>query len=220
MNQPIVLFGGTFNPIHHGHLIVARAAAEHFGFRRITLVPAALSPHKTSEAPGADGVEPTAGDRLAMVRLAVAGDGLFAVSEVDLERPPPSYTCDTLRDVRAAHGLDAPLYWIIGADMLADLPTWRRAEDVVSLANIITVSRPGFAGRTEAILADLRAQLPGDLVDKLAGGVVSTPLVDISSTDIRRRVAAGRPIGHLTPESVVGYIDKRGLYGRAAPRRK
>jgi len=219
MDQAVVLFGGTFNPVHHGHLIVARAVAEHFGFRRITLVPAALSPHKAP--PGASGVvEPTAAERLAMVRLATADDDLFEVSDMDLTRPPPSYTCETLRAARDAHGPDTPLYWIIGADMLADLPAWRQAEDVLSLANVITAARPGCGPQPEEALAKLRTRLPGDLVGKLAEGIVRTPLVEISSTDIRRRVAAGRPIRYLTPHSVVDYIEGARLYARAAPGRE
>ena len=215
MGEQVVLFGGSFNPIHHGHLIVARAVAEHFGFGRITLVPAALSPHKTADRCDDDGlVQPTAEDRLEMARLAVAGEGLFDVSDVDVRRAPPSFTCETLRAVGEVHGSDAELQWIIGADMLADLPTWRNAEEVVQLARIITAARPGQGGAAENILENLRKQLPGELVERLAEGIVETPLVDISSTDIRRRVAEGRSIRFLTPDSVINYVSDGGLYAR------
>jgi len=214
MGEQVVLFGGSFNPVHHGHLIVARAVAEHFGFGRVTLVPAALSPHKTADRCDDDGlVQPTAEDRLEMVRLAVAGEGLFDVSDVDIRRDPPSYTCETLRAVGEAHDGDATLHWIIGADMLADLPTWRNAEDVVRIARVITAARPGQGG-AKNVLEKLRKRLPDELVRELAEGIVETPLVDISSTEIRRRVAEGRSIRYLTPEPVIDYVNDGGLYAR------
>ncbi len=216
MAEPIVLFGGTFNPIHHGHLIVARAVAEQLGFTRITLVPTAMSPHKADSPVAPDTVDATPADRLEMARLATAAEALFDVSDVDLQRPPPSYTCDTLQAVREAAGLDAELYWIIGADMLEDLPTWRNAEEIVAMATIITAARPPVSDRMDAIIETLRVRMPPGLVEKLASGVVETPLLDISSTDLRLRASAGRSLRYLTPDSVIGYIESRGLYRRSA----
>ena len=219
MGERIVLFGGTFNPIHHGHLIVARAVAEHFHFDRVTFVPAAISPHKTALAGQAapQPPEPAAEDRLEMIRLAIAGEDLFDVTDMELKRRPPSYTLDTLMAFRQEHGLDVPLYWIIGADMLEDLPTWRRVSEVVDMATILTASRPPYTARLERTLQALRVRLSDQQVARLASGIVATPLVDISSTQIRHRIRARRSARYLTPDIVIDYINRRGLY-RNPPR--
>ena len=222
MGERIVLFGGTFNPIHHGHLIVARAVAEHFHFDRVTFVPAAISPHKTALAGQAgeaapQSAEPAAQDRLEMIRLAIAGEDLFDVTDVELKRRPPSYTLDTLMAFRQEHGLDVPLYWIIGADMLEDLPTWHRVSEVVDMATILTAGRPPYTARLERTLQTLRVRLSDQQVARLASGIVPTPLVDISSTQIRHRIRARRSARYLTPDGVIDYINKRGLY-RIPPR--
>jgi len=210
MGERMVLFGGTFDPIHHGHLIVARAVAERLHFERITLVPAAVSPHKTRGVSPAPAAGPE--DRVEMVRRAVAGEDLFEVSEVELSRARPSYTRDTLLALREEHGPDVELVWIIGADMLADLPAWHRAAEVVDMARIVTAARPPYSERIERTLENLRVRLAAEQVARLAAGVVPTPLVDISSTQIRRRVREGRPISYLTPNTVIDYIQCQGLY--------
>ncbi len=219
MAERIVLFGGTFNPIHHGHLIVARAVAEHLHFDRVTFVPAAVSPHKTGPGPGGGGLPPGeagGGDRLEMLRRAVAGEELFDVTDVELKRRPPSYTLDTLVGVRDRHGLEAALYWIIGADMLDELPTWHRVGEVLEMATIITAARPPYSRRLPQTLAKLRARLSEEEVSRLASAVVPTPLVDISSTQIRHRVRDRRSVRYLTPDPVIDYIANRGLYARSA----
>ena len=220
MAERIVLFGGTFNPIHHGHLIVARAVAEHFHFDRITLVPAALPPHKSLVDTPAEGEAavrmPTAQDRLAMVRLAAAGEDVFDVSDVELTRRPPSYTFDTLMAMRERHGLQAKLYWVVGADMLEDLPNWRRAGEVADMATIITAARPPWSGRIGDILAELAGRFRPDQLAKLSAAVAPTPLVDITSTQIRHRTHQGLSIRYLTPEAVIKYIQERGLYRQPA----
>ncbi|MDY7009761.1 MAG: nicotinate-nucleotide adenylyltransferase [Planctomycetota bacterium] len=210
MTEQIVIFGGTFDPIHHGHLITARAVAEYFGFRKVTFMPAKVPPHKghtrRKSAP--------ASDRLEMVRLAVAGSEMFDVSDIEIQRSGPSYTIDTLTSLRRRYGHDADLYWIIGADMLEDLPTWRNADEVIEMARIITAARPPYSQRVPAVLENLRNHFTSEQVDRLADGVVSTPLIDISSTNIRRRLATGsKPIKYLTPDNVVDYIRKHCLYG-------
>lgn len=216
MPERIVLFGGTFNPIHHGHLIVARAVAEYFHFERITLVPAASPPHKSLLDLPPDGESvvktPTPADRIAMVRLAVEGETPFDVSDIELTRRPPSYTFDTLMALRDRHGLEAKLYWVVGADMLADLPNWHRAAEVVDMATIITAARPPWTGRIGEILEKLAMRFEPDQVARLEAAVAPTPLVDITSTQIRHRTRQGRSIRYLTPDAVIDYIARNGLY--------
>jgi len=217
MRERIVLFGGTFNPIHHGHLIAARAVAEYFHFERVTFVPAYVPPHKSADQDGegraaSAGFQATAEDRLEMTRLAIAGEELFDVSDVELRRQPPSYTFDTLMQLRQEHGLDVQLYWIIGADMLEDLPTWHRASEVVEMATIVTLARPPYSARLSATLDKLRVLFTADQVSRLAAAVAPTPLIDITSTQIRRRVREGKSARYLTPYVVMDYISQRGLY--------
>jgi len=215
--QPVVIFGGTFNPIHHGHLIVARAVAEQLGFARMTLMPVNIPPHKAAHPPACrqkNGLElmSSAADRLEMVKLAVAGEELFEVSDLELLRPPPSYTIDTLCHLRQVHGPERPLCWIVGADMLADLPNWRRADEVLSQARIITVARPPWSGQIDSVLQRLSRRFSAQQIQALREEIVPTPLVDISSSQIRQRVAGGRSIRYLTPDFVIAYINRRKLY--------
>ena len=202
--QDIVLFGGTFDPVHHGHLIVARAVAECRGVGRVTLVPSGTPPHKHP-------ARASAPQRLEMLRLAAEGEDWLQISDVEVSRAGLSYTLETLGTLARAHP-DDRLHWIIGADMLADLPRWRRAKEVVEAAEILICVRPPLDQRLEAIFADLEAEFDGNVVERLRRNVVHTPLIDISSTDIRRRVAEGRSIRYLVPESVRKYITDQGLY--------
>jgi len=216
--EKIVLFGGTFDPVHHGHLICARRLAEERGFDRVLLVPTARPPHKA--APRA-----SAKHRLAMLRLAVEGEDLFEVCESELRRGGASYTYDTLAAVRAGRP-DAELHWVIGEDMLADLPHWHRAAEVMALAEVLVMARPPPQGAPRAWheqvaqipdrgpkgLRGLEARLPAELVERLRRQVVATPLLDISSSEIRRRLAAGLSVRYLLPEPVRQYILKHRLY--------
>ena len=205
MGKRIVLFGGTFDPIHHGHLIVARSLAEQCEFERITLVPAARPPHKA--AAGA-----SATDRLAMLRLAIEGEALFDICQDELSRTGPSYTLDTLLGLRQRHGADAELCWVVGADMLEDLPSWHRVSQVLEISTLIIATRPPWAARLGEIFGRLRQHFARETVEKLQQAAVNTPLIDVSSTDVRRRAAAGLSIRFLVPESVREYIEKRGIY--------
>lgn len=219
MVERIVLFGGTFNPIHHGHLIVARAVAEYFHFERITFVPAATPPHKPLAPAGGEGpamqtVTPSPEDRLEMVRLAVAGEDLFEVTDLELKRPQPSYTFDTLMAFRERHGLEAQLHWVIGADMLDELGTWHRADEVVDMATVITAARPPWSSRIGGILDKLRVRFMADQVARLAAAAAPTPLIDITSTQIRHRVRQKKSIKFLTPNSIISYIQNGGLYSQ------
>ncbi len=208
MAERIVIFGGTFDPIHHGHLITARAVAEHFGFEKVTFIPAKAPPHKGD----AQHKSAPADDRLEMVRLAVTGSDMFDVSDVELQRDGPSYTFDTLMSLRRMYGADAQLYWIIGADMLGDLPTWYRAGEVIEIARIITAARPPYNQRIPAMLDELREHFSAERVSGLSERVVSTPLIDVSSTQIRRRLGQEKTVKYLMPDAVIDYIRRRGLY--------
>ena len=195
-------FGGSFNPIHHGHLIIARAVAEAAGYHRVVLIPSAQPPHK----PGAADLAPAA-DRLAMCRLAVEGSDLFEVNDLELRRHGPSYTIDTARAL-TQQGFKA-VHWLVGGDTLPLLPTWHEPEALLREVHFVVVARPGWQIDWAAVPP---AYLP------LRQNVVTAPLIEISATDIRRRAAAGRPIDYLTPPGVVRYIYERGVYGAGANR--
>ncbi len=205
MAREIALFGGTFDPVHLGHLIVARAVAERRGFERITFVPTAWPPHKQPALAAAE-------HRLAMLQLATRGDPLFDISRVELNRTAASYTYDTLADLRDEHGPEAKLYWIIGADMLADLHTWRRSQEVVELANIVVASRWPWSAKVEEVLTELAGSFRPEQVQRIRELVTETPLIDISSSAIRRRVADGQSIRNLVPDPVSSYVGKHVLY--------
>ena len=201
----LVVLGGTFNPVHVAHLIVARHVAEHFSAPRVLLMPTGCPPHKAAPLATAD-------HRLAMLRLVAEADGLFDVSALELQREGPSYTYDTLVSLRERLGEATELMWIIGMDMLADLPSWYRVGDVVALARLVTVARPPMPDNRDAVLAELRRKCDSSRVDQLRRDILTTPLIDISSTQIRRRCREGRSITYLTPPAVAEYIRTHGLY--------
>lgn len=199
----VLLFGGSFNPIHIGHLIVARSAAEQLGITRIILIPSAQPPHKHAHklAP--------AGHRLEMAGLAVEEDPLFEVSDVELQRSGPSYTMLTIEAFREELGPDVELHWLIGADSLPELWSWYRVDELVDACRIVIAVRPGYE---EPDLTPLTAKLSAVQIERLREAVLPTPLIDISATNIRSRVAESLPIRHLVPESVRRYIEQQQLY--------
>lgn len=192
----VLYFGGSFNPIHHGHLICARAVAEAQRYERVVLMPSSLPPHKPESADLAG-----AGDRLAMCELAVAGSELFRVSDLELNRAGPSYTIDSIRALSRAN--PGKVHWLIGADMLMFLPKWRQPIELIQEADLIVVARPGWAIDWRALPPEYR---------KLQANVVEAPLIDISASDIRRRVALRKSIEYLTPPAVWRYIADHSLY--------
>jgi nicotinate-nucleotide adenylyltransferase len=204
MGARVGLFGGTFNPVHIGHLIVARSVFEHLKLDRMVLIPSANPPHK-----GPEGVA-DAEDRLAMLRLAVADEPGFAVSNCEIERPGPSYTIDTIIAFRQDLGDEAELHWLIGADSLSELASWHRVEDLVALCRIVTAARPGWESPDLSALVERVGERE---VGLLREGILPTPRIDISASEIRRRVRGGRSVRWLVPETVARYIDRRGLYG-------
>lgn len=209
MNQRIGLYGGSFDPIHFGHLISARCIAEQIGLDRVILIPSARPPHKQGQAI----TDPK--HRLAMTRLAVEGDPLFEVSEVELHRAGPSYTFDTVQQFQSVLGASADLFWIIGADSLPELPSWYRIGDLVQRVSIITARRPGFPSPD---IAPLAAVVGEAYAQRLLTQCCVTPEIDISSTAIRSRAVLERPIRYLVPEGVASYILNEGLYRRDSAR--
>jgi len=193
------VFGGTFDPIHVGHLIVAEEARARVGLDRVLFVPAGVSPHKLRRTSA------TARDRYRMVQLAIAGNACFGVSEVDLSREGPSFTVDTLRAIRREYGPGARLYFVMGTDSLCGLKTWHRPREILRLARIVAISRPGFEVDWQA----LETQVPG--VSR-ATELLETMHLGISSTDIRARVQRGLPIRYQVPAPVEAYIREHHLY--------
>jgi nicotinate-nucleotide adenylyltransferase len=194
----IGILGGTFNPPHVGHLVCAQEAVAQLGLDRVVLMPVGVPPHKEAvEDPGGD-------HRYEMCRLATAKDERLAVSRLELEREGPSYTVDTLRAIHeTAPGDD--LTFIVGGDMAHSLPLWREPEAVLGLATLAVAERAGAR----------RAEIEQRLSEVAGGGGVrffDMPRIDVSSSDIRRRVREDRPIRYLVPDEVVSYIGANGLY--------
>jgi nicotinate-nucleotide adenylyltransferase len=195
----IGLLGGTFNPPHLGHLLIAQEAYDQLGLDRVLLMPVAVPPHK--EAFG----DPGAAARVELCRLAVGEDERFGVSTLEVDRGGASYTVDTLREIHATSPGDE-LTFIVGGDMASSLPAWREPAEVLRLARLAVAEREG--ARRGDILERLAA-LPGaaERVD-----FFDLPRVDISSSLVRRRVAAGRPIRYLVADAVAAYVAQHGLY--------
>jgi nicotinate-nucleotide adenylyltransferase len=205
--ERILLFGGSFDPLHCGHLIVSRYVAEHMGLARIILIPSAAPPHKL------DRVLSPATHRLAMCQAAAAEDPLFEVSDCELRRPGPNYTIHTIEHFRTTCGDAVEYCWLIGMDSLAELPTWHRAAELVEACTIITAARPGYADPVDTVLATCFSPAQ---VARLRRQIIAGPRIDISGTDIRARVATGRSIRYLVPEPVRKYIAEHSLYRAAS----
>lgn len=189
----IGIMGGTFDPIHHGHLVAASEVASRFLLDEVVFVPTGQPWQKADYA-----VSP-AEDRYLMTVIATASNPRFQVSRVDIDRGGQTYTVDTLRDLRSLYGPKVDLFFITGADALDKILSWKDAESIFELAHLVGVTRPGF------VLSD--EHLPADSVS-----LVQVPAMAISSTDCRRRVVEGQPIWYLVPDGVVQYIAKRNLY--------
>jgi nicotinate-nucleotide adenylyltransferase len=202
--------GGTFDPIHHGHLVAASEVADRFGLDEVVFVPTGQPWQKHGRYVTA------AEDRYLMTVIATASNPRFSVSRVDIDRGGPTYTKDTLRDLQLANP-DAELFFITGADALASILSWQNWEDLFAMARFVGVSRPGYELDGRHISAAM-AELPDDALT-----LVEIPAMAISSTDCRNRAAQARPIWYLVPDGVVQYVSKRKLYRglkSAGPRRQ
>jgi nicotinate-nucleotide adenylyltransferase len=197
-SRPIGLLGGTFNPVHDGHLSIAREALRLFDLAAVWFIPCAIPPHKP-----ATGLAPNA-DRLAMLRLAIAGEPRFDALPVEFDRPGPSYTLHTVRELRARHpGTD--FVFIIGADTLPELHTWHQPLDLLPLIRIVTLARPGFIPDPAAL------HLPPPWPERLLADVRTGHPLDVASRDLRANIAAGQPVS-LVPPAVIRYIQEHNLY--------
>lgn len=197
--QRLGVLGGTFDPIHHGHLVAAQEARCQLDLDLVLFVPAGNPPHKPARPISA------ADHRVRMVELAIAGNPHFALSRVDVDRPGPCYTVDTLALLREKWGPGPTFFFIEGSDSLAEMPTWYRPQRLIQLSELAVVRRPG----AEPDLDRLEEDLPG-----LSARVhwVQMPQLEISSSDLRARMRDGRPISYLLPESVEAYLFEQGLY--------
>jgi nicotinate-nucleotide adenylyltransferase len=191
----IGVMGGTFDPIHHGHLVAASEVGHFFALDEVIFVPTGQPWQKVDRRVA------EAEDRYLMTVIATASNPRFSVSRVDIDRPGPTYTIDTLRELRALRGPDVELFFITGADALAQLMSWQDADQLFDLAHFVGCTRPGHR-LSGAGLPDERVSL------------IEIPALTISSTACRHRVAKNEPIWYLVPDGIVQYIAKRGLYQR------
>jgi nicotinate-nucleotide adenylyltransferase len=193
--QRIGVMGGTFDPIHHGHLVAASEVAQVFTLDEVVFVPTGQPWQKDDRK-----VSPSE-DRYLMTVIATASNPRFSVSRIDIDRGGPTYTIDTLRDLRTERGDEAELFFITGADALAQIMSWQDVNELFTLAHFVGVTRPGH-------------RLTGDGLPEDHVSLVEVPALAISSTDCRERVGRGEPIWYLVPDGIVQYIAKRRLYRR------
>jgi len=204
--QNIGLFGGTFDPIHNGHLALAGGFASRLSFHKIFLMPAAVPPHK--QRPDMAPAE----HRLRMCELAVEGRPPFEVSSLEIDRGGASYTADTLGELKKEFPR-ANIYLIMGADMYMTVQGWRRFGDIARLATLCTAPRGDISMTALRRQAAALEQIPGDGgTVRAASWILGIPLTPVSSTEIRRRIKAGEPIGGMVPEKVADYIHEKELY--------
>lgn len=213
---PIGIFGGTFDPVHFGHLRPALELCEQLGLARVHLVPSAVPPHRATPRVSAE-------QRLAMLALAVDGEPAFKVDDRELRRSGPSYMVDTLASLREEYGSERSLCLLLGVDAFLGLPAWHRWEQLLALAHIVVAHRPGWhlqrpTGQVNPALALLGEDGDGDDVECLrrrpAGCVVLQPVtqLDISATALRAAIADGRSARYLMPDAVWHYIEQHNLY--------
>jgi nicotinate-nucleotide adenylyltransferase len=194
------VFGGTFDPVHTGHLVAAETALEAAALDAVMFVPAGQPWLKDDEVVGAKQ------DRMRMVELAIDGNEQFVVSDIELQRPGPTYSADTLEELRDMRPGDN-LFLIVGVDALGDFGRWSRPQRVLELATLVRVARPGHHGLD---MAQLDAVRPGAATQMI---VAEGPLIGISATDVRRRLGRGASIRYLVPRAVERYIYEHGMYG-------
>ncbi|MDI6477748.1 nicotinate-nucleotide adenylyltransferase [Cronobacter dublinensis] len=206
-------YGGTFDPVHYGHLRAVEALAKEAKLTQVTMLPNNVPPHRPQ--PGASSVQ-----RKEMVELAIAGHPLFRLDARELQRPTPSWTSETMAQLRQEAGPDAPLAFIIGQDSLLTLRTWHRYDDLLACCHLLVCRRPGYPVelKTEEDRRWLSARLAAhaDELHRQAAGKIylaDTPLYPISATDIRTRLAQRQPCDDLLPPAVLDYIHRHALYG-------
>lgn len=207
-----VIYGGTFDPVHHGHLRLAVELRERLGVERVDLVPCHIPPHRGEPGAGSE-------QRLRLLEAAIRGEPGLVIDSRELERGGASYTADTLRQLRETLGLSAPLAMVVGTDAFAGFDRWREWQRIPELAHIVVVRRPGAVLAPDSMPARLvRDRLATDLAElhRAPCGLIAEldpPLLDISATGIRERIRAGRSVRYLLPDAVLEEIQRFGLYG-------
>jgi nicotinate-nucleotide adenylyltransferase len=214
------ILGGSFNPVHNGHLAIARQTRNLIGLDQILFVPAGDPPHKST------GTLAPAKDRYEMLRLAIASDPTFAVSDVEIKRPGKSYTLDTIQTLRQQYSTSTRLFFLIGLDAFLDFPTWREPATLLTLCSFVVISRPGISFQSLASMTLLPA-IPTESLAALDAGrrpklevplsdhqfiCVHVPPTHVSASDIRNRVRQGQSVTHLLPATVESYIIQHHLY--------
>jgi len=203
-NKKIGIMGGTFNPIHHGHMVTAQEALDQFSLDRVVFIPTGDPPHKVED------LLAHAEDRYLMTVIAISSNDSFFVSRAEIDRRGKSYTIETVKELRNTYGADAELFFITGADAILEILTWKNTDEIVTLAKFIAATRPGYdLSKIEGLKSTLfRSEKEADK----GISIMEIPALAISSTDIRKRIKQGRPINYLVPEGVNNYIIKHGLY--------
>jgi len=210
ISQGLILFGGSFDPVHQGHLMMAAFAMRYLCAEQLIFIPAARSPLKT-EVPVASGQQ-----RMDMIHLAIEGLDCYQVSDCEIIRTQPSYTIDTVSQLRCQYGPTVPMYLLAGADIVSELARWCRIEELLDLCRICILYRAGFDIPSFQLL---EGKLSPRHIRQLAEDVIATPLVDISSTQIREKIALGLDVSELLAPAVWEFIQKNGLYGCRNPGR-
>ncbi len=198
------LFGGTFDPIHLGHTAVTSAAGESIGAESIMFIPAKRSPLKAFFPEASDE------DRLAMTAAAISGKAGFELSDYELKKTGPNYTLETVRYFQNNLGGDAVIYWLAGADSVGDLAHWYGMPELIDECNLAVMYRAGFKPPDFSGFEPIWGR---QRVEKLQRNVIKTPLIDISSTEIRKRLSAGQDVNNMVCPEVLQYIREHGLYG-------
>ncbi len=196
------VFGGSFDPVHIGHLVLAEACRDQARLDQVWFLPAAVAPHKQARE------AMPARHRLAMLELALAGHAAMIVSALETDRGGVSYTVDTLHEIRSREPA-AELFLLMGADSLPELPSWHRAAEICELALPLVIRRPGAPEPDFGVLAEL---VGGERLDEIRSQQIEAPQIGVSSSDIRQRVSQGRSIRYCVPRAVEKYIEANGLY--------
>lgn len=202
--KKVILFGGTFDPIHLGHIAVVKAADKKINADKVLLVPAKQTALKSHLPLAADR------HRLEMIKLAIAGCEKFSVSDYELNKPAPAYTLDTVLYFKAKYENQADIYWLIGADCLDDLHRWYKIEKLVDECFICIMYRGGFEKPDLSKYADLWT---AERIEKLRQNIIETPQIDISSTQIRKALSEGKDVSSMLDDKVLEYIKQNKLYG-------
>ncbi|MEN7432789.1 nicotinate-nucleotide adenylyltransferase [Chromobacterium sp. TRC.1.1.SA] len=211
MSARVGVFGGTFDPVHHAHLRMARAFADELALDEVRLIPAGQPYHRV------EGPRASAAQRLDMVKLAITGDARLTVDEREIRRHRPAYTVDTLRELRAELGAAAELWFLVGGDSLAALSSWKNWRELFRLANLAVAMRPGFdpAALPPQVRQEWQARQVSDFSNRTASGTIrplALPPLDLSATRLRAQLAADEPVEGLIDPAVLAYIRRQRLY--------